>query len=203
MRIIAGIFKGRKIRAAVGRTTRPTTDRVREAWASTLASLVGDEDGSFAGLRAMDLFAGSGSLGFEALSRGAAEVFFVEVLPKAAALIRENAEKLGVDPGRYQVLAEEAGRVLRRPPRRPFDLIFIDPPYRQNLMAPAIQNILSKGWLAPKGIINAEVEKDLKFDPAKAAPELAVIADRNYGQTRVVLWIRQPPPSFTPELSTL
>jgi 16S rRNA (guanine966-N2)-methyltransferase len=138
--------------------------------------------------RVLDLFAGSGSLGFEALSRGAGEVVFVEAMPKAAALIGENAEKLGVESNRAHILAEEAGKVLNRAPAKPFDLIFIDPPYRQNLLVPCLKSILRKNWLAPAGIINAEIETGISYDPEQAFPELSVIADRDYGQTRVVLW---------------
>jgi 16S rRNA (guanine966-N2)-methyltransferase len=153
--------------------------------------------------RVLDVFAGSGSLGFEALSRGAAEALFIESLPKAAALLRENAEKLGLAPQRYHIVNEEAGKALNRPAARPFDLIFIDPPYRRNLLAPTVKAILRRGWLAPEGIINAEVEGGLKFDPAKETPGLAVLADREYGQTRVVLWTRNIEcPSSTPALST-
>jgi 16S rRNA (guanine966-N2)-methyltransferase len=109
-------------------------------------------------------------------------------MPKAAALIGENAEKLGVESGRVRIIAEEAGRVLNRAPARPFDLIFIDPPYRQNLLVPCLKAILGKGWLAPAGIVNAEIEAGARHAPEQAFPELSVLADRNYGQTRVVLW---------------
>jgi 16S rRNA (guanine966-N2)-methyltransferase len=139
--------------------------------------------------RVLDLFAGSGSLGFEALSRGAGEVTFVEAMPKAAALISENAEKLGVEAQRVRVLADEAGKVLNRPPANPFDLIFIDPPYRQNLLASTLKAIIRKGWLASEGVINAEIEAGVSYAPEKDFPELSVIVDRNYGQTRVVLWM--------------
>jgi 16S rRNA (guanine966-N2)-methyltransferase len=139
--------------------------------------------------RVLDLFAGSGSLGFEALSRGAAEVTFVEVVPKAAALINENAEKLGVESQRVRVLADEVGKVLNRPPANPFDVIFIDPPYRQNLLASTLKAITRKGWLAVQGVVNAELEAGFSYDPEKDFPELSVLVDRNYGQTRVVLWM--------------
>ncbi|MDL2313572.1 16S rRNA (guanine(966)-N(2))-methyltransferase RsmD [Desulfovibrio sp. OttesenSCG-928-C14] len=199
MRIISGEYKGRELKTTVGPGYRPAMAKVRAAIFSMLEArgLLWPE------ARILDLFAGSGSLGFEALSRGAAQVTFVDSLPKAAALIRANAEKLGVAPARYRVLAEESGKVLSRPPLEPFDLIFIDPPYGQNLLGSSLKLILRKGWLAPGGIINAEIESGLKYDPATEHPDLAVEADRRYGQTRVVLWkqetARQP---FIPEPST-
>lgn len=200
MRIISGEFRGRQLKTTTGPGYRPAMGKVRGA----LFSMLEARGVVWPQTRVLDVFAGSGSLGFEALSRGAAEVLFVESMPRAAALIRENAEKLGVAPQRYHILNEEAGKALNRPALRPFELIFIDPPYRQNLMTPAIKAILRRGWLAPGGIINAEVEGGLKFDPAKENPELEVIADREYGQTRVVLWTRNTEsPSSTPELSTL
>lgn len=187
MRIIAGEFKGREIRTTTGPGYRPAMGKVRGALFSMLEArgVVWPET------RVLDIFAGSGSLGFEALSRGALEVTFIESMPKAAALIRDNAARLGIDNSRLHVLAEEAGKVLNRPPLQAFDVVFIDPPYGQNLMAPAIGAILRKGWLAPGGIINAEVESGHKFDPEKEHPELEVAADRRYGQTRVILWTRK------------
>src|SRR5947208_1335701 len=113
MRIIAGKWRGRILEAPPGMGTRPTADRVREALFSMLASRLG----SFEELRVADLFAGSGALGFEALSRGAAYATFVESDPKAAAAIRRNAEKLGVS---VQVLA---GSALSLPRAEPFDLV--------------------------------------------------------------------------------
>jgi 16S rRNA (guanine966-N2)-methyltransferase len=138
--------------------------------------------------RVLDLFAGSGSLGFEALSRGAAEVCFVESLPEAARLIRANALRLGVESGRVRVLAAEAGKVLGRRALTPYEVIFVDPPYGHKLLYPALKLILRNGWLREGGILNAEVENGLKFDPAGVGQTLEVEADRCYGQTRLVLW---------------
>src|SRR5690348_11083998 len=121
MRIIAGAWRGRTIDAPPGQATRPTADRVRETLFSMLASRLG----SFEDLRVADLFAGSGALGFEALSRGAVSATFVESDTRAAAVIRRNAEKLGATE-RIQVLGGSALALLRS---EPFDLIFADPPY--------------------------------------------------------------------------
>ena len=121
MRIIAGEWRGRRLRAPPGIDTRPTADRVRETLFSMLASRLG----SFEGLRVADLFAGSGALGLEALSRGAAFACFVETDPNAAAAIRSNAEALGALE-RVRILG---GSALALPKSEPFDLALADPPY--------------------------------------------------------------------------
>ena len=130
MRIIAGVYKGRKIQAVPGRVTRPTTDRVREAWASTLASLVASS--SFDGLKVLDAFAGSGALGLELLSRGAVTCLFIERDRKALATLRANIETLGLVGTTAQVAATDT--LSPRLPdnirtRSPFDLVVLDPPY--------------------------------------------------------------------------
>src|SRR5881628_1352305 len=119
MRIIAGQWRGRKLIAPAGQSTRPTSDRAREALFSMLASRIG----SFADLRVADLFAGSGALGLEALSRGAAHATFVDNNASAAAAIRRNAEKLKAP---VQIMTLSA---LSLPKSVPFDIVFADPPY--------------------------------------------------------------------------
>ena len=119
MRIIAGRWRGRPIEAPPGLATRPTADRVRE----TLFSMLTSRLGSFEDLRVADLFAGSGALGFEALSRGAAHATFVENASAAVASLKRNAAKLGADDA--QILG---GSALALPRAEPFDLIFADPP---------------------------------------------------------------------------
>jgi len=131
VRIIAGRWRGRVIDAPPGQATRPTADRVRETLFSMLASRLG----SFEALRVADLFAGSGALGLEALSRGAASATFVEKDAKAAAVIRANAAKLGAA---VQILSSSA---LALPRAEPFHLILADPPY-----APAQEQPRSRPW---------------------------------------------------------
>ena len=142
MRIIAGEWRGRAIEAPPGSTTRPTADRVRE----TLFSMLVSRLGSFDELRVADLFAGSGALGLEALSRGAASATFVESDAKAAAAIRRNAEKLGASD-RVRVIA---GSALSLPRSEPFDLIFADPPYAAGSGTAVVASIAAGGWLAPR-----------------------------------------------------
>lgn len=179
MRIIAGTWRGRAIEAPPGQSTRPTADRVREALFSMLASRLG----SFEDLRVADLFAGSGALGFEALSRGAASVAFVESDAKAVSAIRRNAEKLGASD-RFQVMT---GSALALPKSTPFDLIFADPPYAPgagNAVAGAIRNA---EWLAPGGWLSIETARGEAVDPG----ELIIDTSRLFGRARITL-LRRP-----------
>ena len=184
MRIISGALKGRELKTSVGPGYRPAMSKVRAA----IFSMLEARGVVWPGARVLDIFAGSGSLGFEALSRGAPFVCFVEMDKKAARVIRENAEKFGLDAGRYAVHAKDARTFLSSRDMDPFDVIFIDPPYRENFLASSLTAVLRKNWLREGGVINAEVERGIKFDPEVDFPPLACIADREYGQTRVVLW---------------
>jgi len=151
MRIIAGEWRGRAIEAPPGASTRPTADRVRETLFSMLASRIG----SFEDLRVADLFAGSGALGLEALSRGAASATFVENDAKAAAAIRRNSGKLGAED-RVRVIAASA---LALPPSEPFDLIFADPPYTTGSGDAVVESVTKAGWLAPGGWLAVETAR--------------------------------------------
>jgi 16S rRNA (guanine966-N2)-methyltransferase len=177
MRIIAGKWRGRTIETPPGVATRPTADRVREALFSMLVSRLG----TFEGLRVADLFAGSGALGFEALSRGAAFATFVENDSKAAAIIRRNAEKLSAAA---QVLA---GSATALPRSDPFDLIFADPPYAPGSGSAAVAAVTHAGWLAGGGWMSVETSRDDSVQPG----ELAVEATRNVGRARLTL-LRRP-----------
>ena len=177
MRIIAGKWRGRPIEAPPGVGTRPTADRVRETLFSMLASRLGD----FEGLRVADLFAGSGALGFEALSRGAAWATFVENNSKAAAVIRRNAEKLGV---LANVLG---GSALALPQSDPFDLVFADPPYAAGSGSAVVSAIAKAGWLTRGGWMSIETSRDDSVEPG----ELAIEATRDVGRARLTL-LRRP-----------
>lgn len=168
---------------------RPAMSKVREA----LFSMLEAKGVHWPDTRVLDLFAGSGSLAFEALSRGAAEAVCVESNPKAAALIRKNAELLGLEPGRCHVAGEEVGRFLKRKAEHSYELVFIDPPYGFDHLTPSIQALLKQGWLAPAGFMVAEVEAkpapgNKGVDMGKIPPELVLETDRNYGQTRIIIW---------------
>ena len=146
LRIIGGEWRGRRIRFPGRPGIRPTPDRVRETLFNWLAPVV-------AGSRCLDLFAGSGALGLEALSRGAASATFVESDRLSAEGLREIAAKLA--PGRATVLAADAERWLDGPPQL-FDIAFLDPPFESGLLACALAKLDSGGWLAPSAWVYLE-----------------------------------------------
>lgn len=175
MRIIAGAFRGRKLRAPPKSETRPTADRVRETLFSMLASRLG----SFEGLRIADLYAGTGALGLEAISRGAAHACFVESDSRAAAAIRANAEMLGT-ADRVRLIA---GSALALPRTEPFDLIFADPPYAPGSGNSVVRAVADAGWLAPGGWMAVETRRGENVD----AGEWTVETERDVGSARLTL----------------
>ena len=181
MRIIAGRFRGRPLATPPGGATRPTADRVREALFSMLASRIG----SFEDLRVADLFAGSGALGFEALSRGAAHAAFVENDPKARSVIEASADKLGVSDA-VRILG---GSALSLPRSEPFDLIFADPPYAERSGSAAVKAVVEAGWLAPGGWMCVETARGDAVDPL----DLEIDAERDMGRARLSLLRRSCP----------
>ncbi len=198
MRIIAGEFRGRALKTTTGPGFRPAMGRVREALFSMLEArqAVGPET------RVLDLFAGGGSLGFEALSRGAAHATFVENAPYAVKVLEANAELLGLTPERCSIRREEAQKFLRKAPAVPYDLVFIDPPYKDNVLGAVLKALCAGHFLAPGAVVDAEVESHLRFEPETAHPELELQVDRTYGQTRVILWTMKSKQPSTPEPST-
>jgi 16S rRNA (guanine966-N2)-methyltransferase len=173
MRIIAGKWRGRPIDAPPGLATRPTADRVRETLFSMLASRLG----SFEDLRVADLFAGSGALGLEALSRGARSATFVEKDPSAAAIIRHNGERLGAP---VHLLT---GSALALPRSDPFDLIFADPPYAPGSGSAAVAAVTKAAWLASGGWMSVETSRNDELEPG----ELTIEATRDVGRARLTL----------------
>jgi 16S rRNA (guanine966-N2)-methyltransferase len=155
--------------------TRPTGDRVRE----TLFSMLVSRLGSFDGLRVADLYAGSGALGLEALSRGAALACFVEQDQRALAAIRANIDSLGIG-GRTQILSRSAETL---PSQQPFDLVFADPPYAAGSGTNAVRQILACGWVAPGSWIAIETERGEAVDPQGCTLD----AERDVGRARVTL----------------
>jgi 16S rRNA (guanine966-N2)-methyltransferase len=175
MRIIAGDWRGRPLQAPAGQGTRPTADRTRE----TLFSMLTSRIGSFEGLRVADLYAGSGALGLEALSRGAAHATFVETDAKALAVIRANIAALEAGD-RSDVRPISAASL---PPAQPFDLVFADPPYAAGSGTAVVEGVRQAGWLADGGWLAIETEAVDPVDPG--AWELA--ADRRSGRARLTL----------------
>ena len=176
MRIIAGALGGRNLKTVEGPGYRPATAKVREAIFSMLSS----RGVVWSGLRVLDLFAGSGSLSFEALSRGAQEVCLVEREPKVVQCLNQNVEALDVSD-RCRVAESDVLRFLRGRAYQPYDVIFADPPYGENRLVPTLKAIMKGGLLA-------EIEGLLRFDAAVVHEELELEIDRNYGQTRIILW---------------
>jgi 16S rRNA (guanine966-N2)-methyltransferase len=179
MRIIAGEWRGRTIDAPPGQSTRPTADRVRE----TLFSMLTSRLGSFEDLRVADLFAGSGALGLEALSRGAAQATFVESDREALDTIRKNAARLGASD-KARVIGSSA---LALPRSEPFDLIFADPPYAEGSGSAAVRAVATAEWLAKGGWMS--VETSCKDDVDSG--EFAIEATRDVGRARLTL-LRRP-----------
>jgi 16S rRNA (guanine966-N2)-methyltransferase len=177
VRIIAGKWRGRVIEAPPGQGTRPTAGRVRETLFSMLASRLG----SFDDLRVADLFAGSGALGFEALSRGAASATFVDSDKAAAGAINRNAGKLGIG---VEILG---GSALALPRAGQFDLIFADPPYAEGAGTSVVQSVLKADWLAQRGWMSVETSTRDQVEPS----DLEVDAIRDVGRARLTL-LRRP-----------
>jgi 16S rRNA (guanine966-N2)-methyltransferase len=150
VRIIGGAWRGRRVHFADMPTLRPTPDRVRETLFNWLQH-------SLAGTRCLDLFAGSGALGLEALSRGAAEVVFVEQFPAAARTLQEQLVRLGGE-GKGRVMEMGAARFLRTP-AKPFDIVFLDPPFGKNALAEYVPMLDSGSWLTPSGLVYLENER--------------------------------------------
>lgn len=175
MRIIAGEWRGRTLAAPEGMATRPTGDRVRETLFSMLASRLG----SFDGLRVADLYAGSGALGLEALSRGAAFACFVEQEPRALAAIRSNIESLGAG-ARAAVLPRP---VEALPAMQPFDLLFADPPYAAGSGSRALTRIVESRWAGQASWISIETERGERVDPLGCVVE----AERDVGRARLTI----------------
>ena len=154
MRIVAGLHKGRRLAAPSGRIARPTADRVRQALFDILAhtDLVELE-----GAVVVDSFAGSGALGLEALSRGAAHASFLELHPESLAAITDNIKALKED-GRTKVIRADAAK----PPAAsaPCTLAFLDPPYHSGLVEPCLEGLAAKGWLAKDALVVVEVAAD-------------------------------------------
>ena len=179
-RIIAGTAGGRRLRTPRGTATRPTSDRVREALFSAVDSALG----SIAGLRFLDLYAGSGAVGLEARSRGAGVVTLVEQDRRTAALIRENVATLAFKG--VEVLVLPVTRAVAQPPRAPYDIVFLDPPYslREEDLSQVLRLLVDNGWLVDAALVVVERSaRDAGLSwPAGYAAERA----RSYGET--ALW---------------
>jgi len=184
-RIIGGSAGGRRLKAPAGERTRPTSDRVREALFSSLDS----DLGSLAGLRFLDLYAGSGAVGLEAKSRGAGVVTLVEQDRRTASLIRDNLRTLGFN--QVDVVAGAVSKVLAGPPRAPYDVVFLDPPYdlpTEDVEAD-LSALLEQGWLAEGAAV--VVERSTRSGGLAWPDGLVPARSKRYGET--TLWYGHAP----------
>ena len=181
LRIIAGRHRGRRLDTAPGNDVRPTAERVREAIFNKLThGLVVKAGAPLTGVHVADAFAGSGAMGFEALSRGAEHVSFIENNAKALALIGRNASTLDEEERLTFALRDAAapGRAAQ-----PCGLLFLDAPYRSDLSAPALTALSNAGWCAEGAVVTVEVAAGEEFAPP---PGFEVIDARRYGAAKIV-----------------
>jgi 16S rRNA (guanine966-N2)-methyltransferase len=179
MRIVGGRLRGRTLAAPKSQAIRPTADRLREAFFNILVHAYGDP---VAGARVLDLYAGTGALGLEALSRGAAYCLFVDSGAEARALLRENVEALGLG-GVSRVFRRDAPKLGDAHPIAPFSLVFLDPPYGRGMAAPALTAAGAGGWLAPGALAVVEDSATAGFTAPEGFDECE---RRRYDDTEVI-----------------
>jgi 16S rRNA (guanine966-N2)-methyltransferase len=176
MRIVGGEFRGRPLVTPHSDSIRPTTDRTREAVFNVLSHRFPDK---LEGVRVLDLFAGTGALGLEALSRGASHAVFIEESAEGRGLIRTNVEAFGLT-GRTKIFRRDATAIGNIGTLSPFGLVFADPPYGKGLGERALRSVREGGWLQPGALCVVEEVASIPFDPG---PDFSIIDERGYGET--------------------
>lgn len=184
MRIVGGRLRSRPIAGPKGMGLRPTADRLREALFNILTHAYDDP---VTGARVLDLFAGTGALGIEAISRGAAYALFVDDGVEARALLRDNIETLGLG-GVTRIFRRDATKLGPAHPLEPFSLVFLDPPYGKGLAEKALVSAREGGWLKPQALIVVEEAADAGFTAPEGFEELE---RRQYDDTEIV-FLRAP-----------
>jgi 16S rRNA (guanine966-N2)-methyltransferase len=179
MRIVGGEARGRRLRPVPGRSTRPTADRVRQSLFDVLGQRCD-------GLSVLDLYAGTGALALEALSRGAESATLVEKDARAAAVIERNAAELGYG-ARAAIVRDEVARALPRL-RGPFDLVFSDPPYGLRASQETLDALERLGLVAPAGRV--VLERDRREPTPSPPPAFSLVDERGYGDTTVAVLVR-------------
>ncbi len=179
MRIVGGRLKGRALLGPKSDSIRPTSDRLRETLFNILAHSYGDP---IQGGKVIDLFAGTGAFGLEAVSRGADFCLFVDDGAQARALIRENVELLGLG-GMTKIFRRDARKLGDAPPGLPYTLAFLDPPYDRGLAEPALTSLARGGWLASGALAIVEEASAAAFTPPE---NFDVLERRDYGETEVI-----------------
>jgi 16S rRNA (guanine966-N2)-methyltransferase len=180
MRVVGGRLRSRPLAGPKGDGLRPTADRLRESLFNILTHAYGDP---VSGARVLDLFAGTGALGIEAISRGAAYALFVDDGVQARALLRDNVGTLGLG-GVTRIFRRDATRLGPVHPLEPFTLVFLDPPYRKGLAEKALASARDGGWLAPGALVVVEEATDAAFKTPGGYEELE---RRAYDDTELVL----------------
>lgn len=180
VRVVAGRLRGRQLRTVRGQAVRPTSDRVKTCIFDTLGSRV-------EGAEVLDLFAGSGALGIEALSRGAARVVFVERSPRVLVMLQKNIATLGLT-SQVEVVCADVLRYLHGWRRAvPFDLILADPPYAFSAYETLLGAVAEKGLLSSAGVLVLEHRREVH--PASSSPRLQLLRRRDFGTTAVTWFI--------------
>lgn len=182
MRIIGGSARGRHLAPLVGSDIRPTPDRVREALFSILYSRIG----SFVGFRVLDLFAGTGAMALESLSRGAESAVLVDQGAQSARLIPANIRNCGMETRATFLRSDVLASLPRLAGDAPFDLVFLDPPYRRGLVMPVLEALAGLGIVRPGGVVC--VETDRRDEVPDRAGSLILFDRRDYGSTSVRLF---------------
>lgn len=180
MRIVGGEFRGRPLATPRSNAIRPTTDRTREALFNVLAHRFADR---LQDARVLDLFAGTGALGLEALSRGASHCLFIEESSEGRGLIRDNVEAFGL-LGRTKIFRRDATGLGNVGTIQPFGLLFADPPYGKGLGEKALASALAGGWLIPGALCVVEESASVPFGPVAG---FTLADERNYGETIIRL----------------
>ncbi len=192
MRITGGTYRGRQLAAPRDLSVRPTSDRTRQAIFNMLRHKDFDIGFTLEGARVLDLFAGTGALGIEALSHGARWCLLVDDSAESRALQRQNIESLGLT-GATRIWRRDATDLGPIGPAAggPFELVFLDPPYRKEMIPKALASLKGGGWLAEKALLVAETDANEALD----APGYTLLDERDYGETRVrFLTLDQPSP---------
>lgn len=185
MRIVGGALKGRTIKGPKAEGIRPTSDRLRETLFNILEHA---HDGLPQDARVIDLFAGTGAFGLEALSRGGKFCLFVDDGAQARALIHENIEALGLG-GVTKIFRRDARKLGVLPPGEAYDLAFLDPPYHRGLAEPALTSLRMGGWLKDNALVVVEEAASAMFEPA---PGFDLLERRDYGETEVMFLRLRP-----------
>jgi len=184
VRIISGCFKGRVLKSTVGPGYRPAMGRVREA----IFSMLEARGICWAECSILDLFAGTGSLAYEAISRGSPFAVLVENYPDAVKVLYKNTQMFDLDASQCIIVDKDVLTFLRGRSNRLYEVIFVDPPYGKRILKPTLDLLLRNNWLASEAFIFAEIEKYLKIDVQTIHKDLELIVDKVFGQTRILIW---------------